>query len=144
MLQTETTSKLNLRSSRMRLAVMWMCAISIAGQTQAQEINFEETIAPIFESNCLHCHGEDEQESGLRLDSRNSMLRGGDSGLATIVPGQPERSYLMDVVNHVDEDMAMPPDEEKIPQEEIDLLKKWIAARCLQQTRALRRLMLSF
>lgn len=128
MLQTETTSKLNLRSSRMRLAVMWMCAISIAGQTQAQEINFEETIAPIFESNCLHCHGEDEQESGLRLDSRNSMLRGGDSGLATIVPGQPERSYLMDVVNHVDEDMAMPPDEEKIPQEEIDLLKKWIAA----------------
>ena len=75
-------------------AAILICVSSITGQALAQEIDFEDAIAPIFESSCIHCHGEDEQESGLRLDSRNSMLRGGDSGLATIVPGKPEKIDL--------------------------------------------------
>ncbi len=62
----------------------------------------------------------------LRLDLRAKMLRGGDSGLAAVVPGKPEKSYLIEVINHVDEDMAMPPDEDKLPAEEIDLLTRWI------------------
>ncbi len=128
MLQTNRNPNATQRSSLVFLLAILVGVTLSAGLAVAQEIDFEESIAPIFESNCLHCHGEDEEEAGLRLDSRNSMLRGGDSGLATIVPGHPEKSYLMDVVNHVDEEMAMPPDEDKIPEEEIDLLEKWIAA----------------
>lgn len=92
----------------------------------AKEIDFEKDIAPLLKERCLYCHGEDEQESGLRLDLRPRMLRGGDSGLAALVPGKPEKSYLIEVINHVDEDMAMPPDEDKIPAEEIDLLTQWV------------------
>ncbi len=113
---------------QMHLVATLICVTSMTSAAVAQEIDFATDIAPIFESSCLHCHGEDEQEAGLRLDSRVNMLRGGDSGLATIVPGKPKKSYLMDVVNHVDEEMAMPPDEDKIAQEEIALLEKWIAA----------------
>ncbi|WP_372898927.1 c-type cytochrome domain-containing protein, partial [Stieleria sp.] len=101
----------------------------LAPQTlPAEEIDFEEQILPILEERCLYCHGEDEQESGLRLDLRARMLRGGDSGLAAVVPGKPEKSYLIEVINHVDEDMAMPPDDDKLPDEEIDLLTRWIKA----------------
>ena len=89
-------------------------------------IGFEENIRPILEENCWHCHGEDEQESGLRLDRRALMLRGGDYGLPTLVPGHPEKSYLMEVVEHRDPDMAMPPDEDKLPEQQIDLLRQWI------------------
>nr|WP_231734068.1 PSD1 and planctomycete cytochrome C domain-containing protein [Calycomorphotria hydatis] len=92
----------------------------------AGEVDYLRDIAPIFEERCTYCHGEDESESGLRLDNRASMLRGGDSGLATIVPGMPEKSYLIDVINHVDKERAMPPDEEKIPVEEIALITRWI------------------
>ncbi|MEL6109194.1 MAG: DUF1549 domain-containing protein, partial [Planctomycetota bacterium] len=92
----------------------------------AADIDFESQIAPILEERCAHCHGEDEQESGLRLDSRSQLLRGGDSGAATVMPGKPEKSYLIEVINHVDEDMAMPPDDDKLPQSEIDLLTQWI------------------
>lgn len=42
----------------------------------AEELLFERDIAPILEEHCWHCHGEDEQESGLRLDRRAGMLRG--------------------------------------------------------------------
>jgi hypothetical protein len=89
-------------------------------------VDFEQDILPILEDNCLYCHGEDEQESGLRLDLRARMLRGGDSGLAAVVPGKPDKSYLIEVINHVDPDMAMPPDEDKLPQEKIDLITRWI------------------
>ncbi|EMI46901.1 planctomycete cytochrome C domain protein [Rhodopirellula sp. SWK7] len=96
--------------------------------TYASEIDFENDVYPILEDNCLFCHGEDEQESGLRLDRRGYMLRGGDSGLAAVVPEHPEKSYLIDVINHVDKEMAMPPDEDKIADEDIDLITRWIQA----------------
>ena len=94
----------------------------------ADEVLYERDIAPILEEHCLHCHGEDEQESGLRLDRRAGMLRGGDSGLAALVPGDAKNSYLVEVINHVDQEMAMPPDEDKIPESQIKLLTSWIEA----------------
>ncbi len=110
-------------------AVLVCLLATIAGTTgHAEEVDFESDILSIFEEHCLHCHGEDEQESGLRLDLRSGMLRGGDSGLAALVPGKPDKSYLLEVVNHVDEDMAMPPDEDKIPAEQIELLTRWVSA----------------
>ena len=92
----------------------------------AEEIDFAKDIAPILEENCWYCHGADEQESGLRLDFRPRLLRGGDSGQPAVVPGHPEKSYLVEVINHVDADMAMPPEEDKLPQQQIDLLTEWI------------------
>ncbi|WP_237225978.1 PSD1 and planctomycete cytochrome C domain-containing protein [Rubinisphaera sp. JC750] len=106
------------------------CVLGLSGLTAAHAeegtVSFEDDIAPIFENRCTYCHGEDEQEAGLRLDRRGHMLRGGDSGLPTIVPGQPEKSYLLEVVGHRDPVVKMPPDEDKIPQDEIDLLTRWI------------------
>ena len=101
--------------------------VVMSGQTlSAQEIDFNRDISPILEERCLYCHGEDEAESGLRLDLRPRMLKGGDTGLPTIVPGNPEKSFLIEVINHVEEDMAMPPDDEKLSAKEIDLLTRWI------------------
>ncbi len=92
----------------------------------AQDVDFQKEIAPILEERCWYCHGEDEQESALRLDQRVNMLKGGDSGLAAIIPGHPEKSYLIDVVKHLDPDVKMPPEEDQIPVEEIELLERWI------------------
>ena len=93
----------------------------------SRPIDFVRDIQPILETHCWHCHGEDQQESGLRLDIRSSMLAGGDYGLPAVVPGDPEKSYLMEVIRHVDADMAMPPDGDKLPDASIHLLHRWIA-----------------
>ena len=90
------------------------------------EIDFESDVHPILANSCLYCHGEDEQESGLRLDRRAFMLRGGDSGIPALVPGRPDKSYLVDVINHVDEDMAMPPDDDKLSDDKIQIITQWI------------------
>lgn len=95
-------------------------------QAKAEEVDFNRDIAPILKTRCWDCHGEDDQQSGLRLDRRADMLRGGDSGLAAIVPGQPNKSYLIEVVKHLDQKRKMPPDEDMLPAKEIDLLTRWI------------------
>ncbi len=92
----------------------------------AQRVDFERDIVPILEERCWYCHGADEKESDLRLDLRAYMLKGGNSGLAAVVPGKPDKSYLIEAVKHVSEEIAMPPDEEKIPAQEIELLERWI------------------
>lgn len=92
----------------------------------AQQVDFKKDIVPILEDRCWYCHGADEQESGLRLDQRAKMLKGGDSGLPAIVPGKPEKSYLLEAVKHLDANVKMPPDEDKIPAKEISLLERWI------------------
>ena len=103
-----------------------MSVVVFSQEGEAQDVDFNRDISPILEERCWSCHGGDDPESGLRLDRRPQMLKGGDTGLAAVVPGKPEKSFLIEVINHVDEGMAMPPDEEKLPAHEIELLTRWI------------------
>jgi hypothetical protein len=113
--------------TRNLLRTVCVLLLTAVGYTaSAQKVDFDREIAPILQQRCWHCHGEDEQESGLRLDRRANVLRGGDYGIPAVVPGKPEESYLIEVINHSDADLTMPPDEDKLPAEEIDLLTRWI------------------
>lgn len=50
--------------------------------------DFRRDIEPILISRCYSCHGPKSQISGLRLDVRETALKGGDSGVPAIVPGR--------------------------------------------------------
>lgn len=113
-----------MKCSARSIFVVWVLATSSV--VVADDVDFQRDIAPILEERCWFCHGEDEQESNLRLDLRPRMLKGGDSGLSAVVPGKPEKSYLIELINHNDDEMRMPPDEGKLPAEEIAMLTEWI------------------
>jgi len=84
---------------------------------------FEQSVRPILVERCQGCHGPAKQKGGLRLDSRQGALAGGLTGPA-VVPGQPERSLLIDAVNY-GELYQMPP-KSKLPPEEIVILTRWV------------------
>ncbi|MFM9965792.1 MAG: DUF1549 domain-containing protein [Planctomycetaceae bacterium] len=84
---------------------------------------FEKRIRPLLAERCFACHGEDQAESELRLDSRADLLEGGSRG-AAIVPGEPDKSLLIRAVNHADT-LAMPP-KEKLSQRDINDLIAWV------------------
>jgi len=86
---------------------------------------FESKIRPVLATHCFECHGH-KDKGGLKLDSREAILQGGDSGPA-IVPGKPEKSLLMTAVQHADPDLEMPP-KKKLPPEAIADLSQWIRA----------------
>ncbi|NNJ26346.1 PSD1 and planctomycete cytochrome C domain-containing protein [Alienimonas chondri] len=92
----------------------------------AEVVDFVRDVEPILEARCYDCHGEWVQESKLRLDSRVGMLKGGNTGSAVLKPGNVKGSYLLDVVRHLDPGMEMPPESDKIPDEEIAVLVKWV------------------
>ncbi len=85
---------------------------------------FEKQIRPLLVAHCQSCHGEKKQEGGLRLTSREWVLRGGESGPA-IAPGKPEESLLIKAIDYLD-DLKMPP-KQKLAEVEITLLKRWVA-----------------
>jgi hypothetical protein len=64
----------------------------------AAAVDFKQEILPILEEHCLKCHGPEKQKSEFRVDQRAVMLKGGDSGHAGIVPGDPKKSYLIEVI----------------------------------------------
>src|SRR5687767_5278204 len=63
----------------------------------AQDTTFFETkIRPLLAANCFACHGE-KAMAGLRVDSREGLLKGGETGPA-VVPGDPDRSTMLKAV----------------------------------------------
>src|SRR5437879_11666 len=70
-------------------------------------VDFSKEIKPILEASCIKCHGRGRNKGGLRLDSRETLLKGGDSGLA-VVPGKSHESLLIALVAGLDPDSVMP------------------------------------
>jgi len=89
----------------------------------ADEAFFESRIRPLLHDHCLECHAAGA-EGGLRLDSRASLLAGGDSGPAAI-PGRPEGSLLLKAVHYADPALQMPPTGRLAPAQ-IELLEAWV------------------
>ncbi|MGV3719410.1 MAG: DUF1549 domain-containing protein, partial [Actinomycetota bacterium] len=83
------------------------------------------TARAILARNCFSCHGEQVQQAGLRLDSRERLLAR-VNGRAALVPGHSEKSPLIAVLAHAGK-VKMPP-QGKLPAGEIETLRKWVTA----------------
>lgn len=105
------------------IALMFLC--TFLSRTFA-DVDYETDILPLFEDYCYDCHGPDKQKSGFRTDRRAHLLKGGDSGLAALIPGDPSGSYLLEVITSDDPEISMPPKGGKLFEDEIELLNEWV------------------
>ncbi len=85
---------------------------------------FESRIRPILSANCYDCHTTD-RKGGLRVDSREALLQGGESGPA-IVPGKPDDSLLIQAIRQTAGAPKMPYGRPKLKPEDIDALTEWV------------------
>jgi Protein of unknown function (DUF1553)/Protein of unknown function (DUF1549)/Planctomycete cytochrome C len=92
--------------------------------TAAEVAFFEKDVLPLLEANCFKCHGE-KARGGLRLTSREAILKGGDTG-PVISLEKPETSLLLRALQHRD-DLKMPP-KGKLAQRDIDTITRWVKA----------------
>jgi len=91
----------------------------------ARPIQFSRDIQPIFASSCVKCHARGRAKGGLQLDTRETLLRGGDSG-PVVVAGQSQKSLLISLVAGVDPDEVMPKKGSRLTANQIGLLRAWI------------------
>lgn len=87
---------------------------------------FEAKVRPLLNDRCHSCHSTKakKQKGGLLLDSRTSVLQGGDSGPA-VVPEQPDKSLLMQAVRYQKAELQMPP-KGKLSDRELAILEEWV------------------
>jgi hypothetical protein len=88
---------------------------------------YAQHIHPIFDANCVVCHGEQKVKGNLRLDTYDRAMRGGEDG-AVIIPGNAERSILLQRITLPPTDKKFMPSEGKPPlkPEEIAWIRAWI------------------
>jgi hypothetical protein len=101
--------------------------LGLLAQDDAEGIAlFESRIRPVLVEKCHSCHGPkaEKLKGGLRVDLRESLLKGGDTAPA-VVPGNPEKSLLLQAVRHADPDLKMPP-KEKLPARVAEDIEAWI------------------
>jgi hypothetical protein len=118
-------------------AFPWLCVgLAVAAATRAAEAPapppaeavafYEKSIRPLLAEHCYQCHSAQAKRlrGGLRLDSEQGWLKGGDLGPA-VKPGDPEESLLIAAVRQDDELLKMPPNE-RLTADQVALLTRWV------------------
>src|SRR4051812_38103866 len=93
--------------------------------TAAQISLFENEAKPLLEAKCFRCHGGEKVKGELRLNSREAVLKGGESGPAVDL-AKPAESRLLKAINYAN-GLEMPPSG-KLSDKEIDVLTRWVKA----------------
>lgn len=111
------------------IVLTWLGALAAAVPSATADDRddfFESRIRPVLVNSCLRCHGELKSSGELRVDSRDALLKGGESGPA-IVPQKPEESRLIRAIERHADVSAMPPEKEKaLRPEQVAAFVSWI------------------
>lgn len=106
--------------SQLSVTAVWAAD---AAPTAEQEAFFEAKVRPLLVARCFECHGPDQQKGGVRLDSRDHLLKQGDAG-PVAVSGQPDESRLLEVLSFTDS-VKMPP-AGKLSDADIAVMTEWV------------------
>jgi hypothetical protein len=96
---------------------------AFSGEPRQRAEFFEARVRPILVEHCTRCHGAKKQESGLRLDSREGLLKGNDAG-PVVTPGHPGESPIVEAVRYGGA-VKMPP-AGKLPDQAVADLVAWV------------------
>jgi mono/diheme cytochrome c family protein len=88
-------------------------------------VRFVEDVKPILEVSCAQCHGRGRDKGGFQIDTRETFLKGGDSGPA-VIEGASDRSLLIEMVSGLDLDNVMPQKGKRLTSEQVGILRAWI------------------
>src|SRR4051812_21874994 len=112
-----------MKGSLLPLAFVLLVRTVPAASVAEQRDFFEMRVRPVLAKNCFACHTSSRM-GGLEMSGRDTILKGGKSGPA-LVPGDPDKSLLMQAVAQTHEKLKMPP-QGKLAAKEIDDLRAWI------------------
>lgn len=106
------------------LKLIAVCCL-VTTQSKA-EVSFGSDVAPVLRNYCAACHNDEDLEAEFSVETFRALKQGGESEKKMIVPGQPDQSYLIQVLTG-DAKPKMPPKREtQLEEAHIALLSKWI------------------
>ncbi|HVJ86651.1 MAG TPA: c-type cytochrome domain-containing protein [Caulifigura sp.] len=118
-------------SSAIALGALSQVARAADAPAPAEKTTYNDHVALIFRQRCGTCHNSTDKKGDIALDNYAGVMAGGSGG-EIVVGGDPGASTLWNVINHESEP-KMPPNADKIPQAELDVIKKWILGGVLEK-----------
>ena len=106
-------------------ATLFAMLIAAGWLSAAEPIDFAHDIVPILRKHCGQCHLGDKNEGGLSLNTRVSLLKGGEGGPAAVA-SKSGQSELVRRIKSTDETDMMPPKGARVPETDAALLARWI------------------
>lgn len=112
---------------RLFLALLLFSSVSFAELPApvARQVDFARDVHAILAENCYKCHSGDRSKGGLFVNSREALLKGGESGPA-VIEGDSAASELIKRVSSADPDLRMPPEGRQLTPDEVGILRAWI------------------
>lgn len=116
-----------------------VCSASALAQEKAsapgkeEKITFDQHILPIFREKCGSCHNGNDKKGDLVLDNYGLAMQGGASGEVIRTDGDASQSQLYSVITHMSEP-KMPPQQPKLPDEQLTLIRRWIEGGALENS----------
>src|SRR6476661_10287268 len=98
--------------------VILLCLCCVA-RAEDKSVSFHDDIRPIFNAQCNACHKPEKLKGELDMNSHAMLLKGGKHG-STVVPGEPGKSKLMEMVSG--DEPEMPPDGDPLKKEQVALI----------------------
>jgi mono/diheme cytochrome c family protein len=114
-------------ATRSNVAALLIVLIATPVYADDAVVDYLRDVQPILRAHCTDCHGPDDQNGGLRLDTAALAISGGNSGTA-IVPGDVDKSLLILAITGAEKVLRMPPEDsaDKLPDDKIAILRRWI------------------
>src|SRR5436190_9807797 len=91
----------------------------------ASPVQFARDIQPILQNSCVKCHGRGKAKGGFQIDTRETLLKGGESG-AAVIEGKSGESLLIEMVSGLDPDNVMPQKGSHLSATQVGMLRAWI------------------
>ncbi|MCA9016646.1 MAG: PD40 domain-containing protein, partial [Planctomycetaceae bacterium] len=91
-----------------------------------KKISFHQQIRPILQAQCAGCHHPRNPEGSYVVTEFSQLLKGGESETTAIIPGQPDKSYLVSLITPKGAEAEMPKAKAPLSQEQITLIRTWI------------------
>jgi len=108
------------------LAVLLAAPQAARAQAAKGPLSFINDVAPILKENCFACHDAKKRKGKLDMTTYETLRKGGDHD-DPVVPGKPDESYAIDLLNATDASRMPPKDSgEALPKEKIALIEQWV------------------
>ncbi len=110
------------------IAILLLSLLSTSSRADENNDVFEAKIRPVLVGSCLRCHNDTKMSGGLRVDSLEALVEGGNSGPA-IVPENPDESLLIQAIQRQADVFAMPPDKDNaLRPDQVAAFVAWVDA----------------
>ena len=113
----------------LRLLSVVLVSLSAMSAASTRAVDFAHDVVPVLRVHCGKCHTGDAKQGGFSMNTRESLLAGGDSGVPGFVEGKANESEIIVRIASDDPDIRMPLEDGPLPAEAVAVLRQWIVAK---------------